>query len=81
MPLIGKDVSIFVTEEDVDKPEVVTTLAQDEQYGIVLPNGELNWDCPCLGGMAYGPCGQEFKDAFSCFHYRYRVMLPGTSML
>ena len=62
--------SIFVTEEDIDKPEAVTTLAQDEQYGLVLPSGELNWDCPCLGGMAYGPCGQEFKDAFSCFHYR-----------
>ena len=66
----GKDVSIFVTKEDIDKPEAVTTLAHDEQYGIVLPSGELNWDCPCLGGMAYGPCGQEFKDAFSCFHFR-----------
>ena len=21
------------------------------------------------GGMAYGPCGDEFKQAFSCFHY------------
>ncbi|KAK0226023.1 hypothetical protein IW262DRAFT_1457264 [Armillaria fumosa] len=29
--------------------------------------GEINWDCPCLGGMAHGPCGQEFRDAFSCF--------------
>ncbi|TIA85241.1 hypothetical protein E3P99_04045 [Wallemia hederae] len=29
--------------------------------------GEINWDCPCLGGMAYGPCGEEFKTAFSCF--------------
>ncbi|KAI5966477.1 MIA40 [Candida pseudojiufengensis] len=29
--------------------------------------GEINWDCPCLGGMAHGPCGEEFKDAFSCF--------------
>ncbi|KAF9263258.1 hypothetical protein L218DRAFT_902199 [Marasmius fiardii PR-910] len=29
--------------------------------------GEINWDCPCLGGMAYGPCGQEFREAFSCF--------------
>jgi intermembrane space import and assembly protein 40 len=63
-------VSIFVTKDDVDNPEAVTSLAQDELYGIVLPSGELNWDCPCLGGMAYGPCGQEFKDAFSCFHYR-----------
>ncbi|TIB73577.1 hypothetical protein E3Q08_03799 [Wallemia mellicola] len=31
--------------------------------------GEINWDCPCLGGMAYGPCGEEFKTAFSCFVY------------
>ncbi|KIV97109.1 hypothetical protein PV10_00900 [Exophiala mesophila] len=29
--------------------------------------GEINWDCPCLGGMAYGPCGEEFREAFSCF--------------
>lgn len=29
--------------------------------------GEINWDCPCLGGMAHGPCGEEFKQAFSCF--------------
>ena len=21
------------------------------------------------GGMAYGSCGKEFRDAFSCFHY------------
>lgn len=37
--------------------------------GLILPSGEINWNCPCLGGMASGPCGTEFKDAFSCFHY------------
>ncbi|KAI9501493.1 Oxidoreductase [Coemansia spiralis] len=31
--------------------------------------GEINWDCPCLGGMAHGTCGEEFKAAFSCFVY------------
>jgi intermembrane space import and assembly protein 40 len=31
--------------------------------------GEINWDCPCLGGMAHGPCGPEFREAFSCFVY------------
>ncbi|TFY59051.1 hypothetical protein EVG20_g7932 [Dentipellis fragilis] len=31
--------------------------------------GEINWDCPCLGGMAHGPCGQQFREAFSCFVY------------
>ena len=68
--MAGKDTSVFVTQEDAGKPEVVSTLAEEEGYGIVLPSGEINWDCPCLGGMAQGPCGQEFKDAFSCFHYR-----------
>ncbi|KAF5354829.1 hypothetical protein D9756_005365 [Leucocoprinus leucothites] len=29
--------------------------------------GEINWDCPCLGGMAHGPCGPDFREAFSCF--------------
>lgn len=34
-----------------------------------MPNGDINWNCPCLGGMATGPCGYEFRSAFSCFHY------------
>ena len=37
--------------------------------GAILPNGEINWNCPCLGGMASGPCGYEFREAFSCFHH------------
>ncbi|RGP61581.1 mitochondrial intermembrane space import and assembly protein 40 [Fusarium sporotrichioides] len=38
------------------------------QQGAFNPEtGEINWDCPCLGGMADGPCGEEFKTAFSCF--------------
>lgn len=38
------------------------------QQGAFNPEtGEINWDCPCLGGMADGPCGPEFKEAFSCF--------------
>ncbi|KAF2435495.1 hypothetical protein EJ08DRAFT_645786 [Tothia fuscella] len=40
------------------------------QEGAFNPEtGEINWDCPCLGGMANGPCGDEFKAAFSCFVY------------
>ena len=42
---------------------------EDTPPGLILPNGEINWNCPCLGGMAVGPCGVEFRDAFSCFHY------------
>lgn len=29
--------------------------------------GEINWDCPCLGGMAHGLCGENFRAAFRCF--------------
>ena len=40
------------------------------QQGAFDPEtGEINWECPCLGGMAHGPCGEEFKAAFSCFVY------------
>lgn len=37
--------------------------------GLILENGDINWNCPCLGGMATGPCGPEFREAFSCFHH------------
>jgi len=41
-----------------------------EGQGAFNPvTGEINWDCPCLGGMAYGPCGPQFREAFSCFVY------------
>ncbi|KAI9572161.1 hypothetical protein HD554DRAFT_2067483 [Boletus coccyginus] len=45
--------------------------SQEESSGGAFnpETGEINWDCPCLGGMAHGPCGQQFRDAFSCFVY------------
>lgn len=30
---------------------------------------ELILSTQCLGGMADGPCGEQFKAAFSCFVY------------
>ena len=47
-------------------------VGDDEEEGQSAFNpvtGEINWDCPCLGGMAHGPCGQQFREAFSCFVY------------
>ncbi|EMD62310.1 hypothetical protein COCSADRAFT_120837 [Bipolaris sorokiniana ND90Pr] len=41
----------------------------DQQGAFNPETGEINWDCPCLGGMAHGPCGEQFKSAFSCFVY------------
>lgn len=70
----GKDTIIFVTKEDHEAPSNAELVEEDpndpyEERGLILPSGEINWNCPCLGGMASGPCGSEFKDAFSCFHY------------
>lgn len=49
-----------------------STSSEENDYQGAAYNpetGEINWDCPCLGGMAHGPCGEEFKEAFSCFIY------------
>lgn len=67
---LGKDKIVFLTPEDLQKPSTVTFPDEEDPPGLMLPNGEINWDCPCLGGMATGPCGVEFREAFSCFHYR-----------
>ena len=65
-------------EQSTEKPESENEQPrtaqeyEDEasQQGAFNPEtGEINWDCPCLGGMAHGPCGEEFKAAFSCFVY------------
>ncbi|KAK4700864.1 hypothetical protein P7C70_g5379, partial [Phenoliferia sp. Uapishka_3] len=64
------------TPESSDSPstEAASPSSEDEgspsQSAAYNPEtGEINWACPCLGGMADGPCGEEFKAAFSCFVY------------
>ena len=37
--------------------------------GPTKPDGSINWNCPCMKGQVDGPCGEEFKAAYSCFHY------------
>ncbi|KAL2015419.1 hypothetical protein VTK56DRAFT_5514 [Thermocarpiscus australiensis] len=58
-------------EADAPEPGSPEALENEAtQQGAFDPEtGEINWDCPCLGGMAHGPCGEEFKAAFSCFVY------------
>lgn len=65
----GKDKVIFATKEDHANPSKIELPPSEPSPGLLLPNGEINWNCPCLGGMATGPCGIEFREAFSCFHY------------
>ncbi|KOC66655.1 Mitochondrial intermembrane space import and assembly protein 40 [Habropoda laboriosa] len=72
MPLIrkeGKDTIIFASKEDHATPSKVELPELEPSPGLLLSNGEINWNCPCLGGMATGPCGLEFREAFSCYHY------------
>ncbi|CAG9806708.1 unnamed protein product [Chironomus riparius] len=66
---IGKDTIIFVSKEDHAEKSKIELPPSEPAPGLLLPSGEINWNCPCLGGMATGPCGVEFRDAFSCFHY------------
>ncbi|KAI8061084.1 P-loop containing nucleoside triphosphate hydrolase protein [Gongronella butleri] len=76
----GKDTVVFVDKEYVDSQQEESVPVSKEQAAAdenVDPSaaaydpetGEINWDCPCLGGMAQGPCGEQFKAAFSCFVY------------
>merc|ERR1719220_1372279 len=61
---------LFLTEDEAKQPSKVSLEKADEPPpGLILPNGDINWNCHCLGGMAVGPCGLEFREAFSCFHY------------
>uniref|UniRef100_A0A5S6QY94 CHCH domain-containing protein n=1 Tax=Trichuris muris TaxID=70415 RepID=A0A5S6QY94_TRIMR len=69
----SKDKVIFVTKEQQEiplRPDVaaLSISVDDDEPGPVLPNGDINWNCPCLGDMVAGPCGYEFRQAFGCFH-------------
>lgn len=64
----SNDGKVKLSEGLVEENEEL--LAETKHEGAYNPEtGEINWDCPCLGGMADGPCGEEFKEAFSCFVY------------
>ncbi|WFD25841.1 Oxidoreductase [Malassezia nana] len=67
---VAKEVDTDADEpepEPEEAPENPETLEEEAESAFDERTGEINWDCPCLGGMADGPCGEEFKAAFSCF--------------
>jgi intermembrane space import and assembly protein 40 len=56
------------TPEGPSPPSPADLEEEASSEGAFNPEtGEINWDCPCLGGMAHGPCGEDFKAAFRCF--------------
>ena len=60
----GKDVIMFMEPSEATTPSRATptsTSDNDDQSAAFNPEtGEINWDCPCLGGMAKPPCGEAF---------------------
>ena len=40
--------------------EICYFVSDENQY--FLPNGEINWNCPCHGNMIYGPCALEYRE-------------------
>ena len=67
----GKDKIIFISEEDAkQKSTIEFTKPEEEPVSLIRRDGSINWACPCIGSMAIGPCGIEFREAFSCFHHR-----------
>eukprot|EP00035_Acanthoeca_spectabilis_P016997 m.354929 g.354929 ORF g.354929 m.354929 type:complete len:160 (-) comp16597_c1_seq1:237-716(-) len=67
-----KDKVVFVDKEEEATAEAGyasddSSGEEDERMGAVGPDGEIDWDCPCLHGMTKGPCGAPFKEAFACF--------------
>jgi len=66
--LKNREVLLLEDQASVESKVEFTEKGEDHRE-LVLSNGDINWNCPCLGGMAFGSCGVEFREAFSCFHY------------
>ncbi|KAL3851984.1 hypothetical protein ACJMK2_015673 [Sinanodonta woodiana] len=65
----GKDRIIFATKEDQEKPSTAIIIeSKDEEPGFTLPNGDINWHCPCHGSDIFGPCAVEYREARTCLH-------------
>ncbi|MCJ1390958.1 Oxidoreductase [Xylographa bjoerkii] len=69
--LVPSDSSALPTDAPPSPTSTPAELEEEasQQGAFNEETGEINWDCPCLGGMAHGPCGEEFRAAFSCFVY------------
>lgn len=64
----SKDVVYKMTTEELKSSSLVSI----PNMGVINYNGDINWECPCLGGLPYSKCGTEFREAFSCFYYSER---------
>lgn len=53
----GKELAVVSQggEESLDGSVEELEQEADQQGAFNPETGEINWDCPCLGGMAHGP--------------------------
>lgn len=68
-PTESKSTAVAVPDGEAVTPGSPEALEEEagQEGAFNEETGEINWDCPCLGGMAHGPCGEQFRAAFSCF--------------
>ena len=65
-----KDILIFKDSSmDAQALEATESTSTNQEEAYNPETGEINWDCPCIAGMVKPPCGDKFKEAFSCFVY------------
>lgn len=72
VPEVEKDFILFVDKEgkfsgDYEAPSEEELAETQPQSAVNEETGEINWDCPCLQSALAPPCGDFFREAFSCF--------------
>merc|ERR1712150_99403 len=69
-----KHQAFFVSKGAILNKEskVKLKIAPDNQtdfnsHPALLEDGRPNFDCPCIGSLPHGPCGEFFKNSFRCW--------------
>lgn len=66
-----EDIIVFVKGNSIEGTKQKDTEhhlnESPKESAINEDTGEINWDCPCLKSALAPPCGNFFKEAFSCF--------------
>ena len=74
----GSEEIIFIDKEKENDPFGFSQTMREAKYltvrkenvtdisdlGPDLPNGDINWDCSCMGSQPFGPCGKSVSEQF-----------------
>lgn len=64
---VEKDHVLWVSSDGKISGDYDAKNEPSAQSAINEETGEINWDCPCLQPALAPPCGEFFREAFSCF--------------